>query len=124
MDGLKVVFEAIKERFHKEYSFDEFLRDFNGWDFQYIFKGEKCIGAAFSKEGFIHIGIDKEYRNKWATRSKIAALIQNSMIDGKAYTTILKNDTYRTTFAKRLGFKLIEDGEIQTYEVKHEAIWK
>lgn len=105
-------------------SFEDFCKYFDDWTFDYIMDGETTIGASFHKNGFIHVVIDPKYRLRWAKKNLIKRLISNAMIDGKAYTTTFKNDIYRTTFAQRLGFKLIADGEIQTYEVKHEELWR
>ena len=123
-DPLEVVFEAIKERLGNHYSLENFKSEFNDWEFEYIYRNDKCIGATLSKDGFIHIGILPEYRNRWAKKQEISRLIRKAMVDGKAYTTVFRNDEFRCNFAKRLGFKLIKDGYIQTYEVSHADIWK
>lgn len=123
-DQRKVVFEALKDRFGKHYSFDDFCNGFKEWNFEYIYKKNLCIGATINNNGFIHIIIDKDYRKRWASKSLIINLLLKAMIDGKVKTTIFNDDDYRIDFAKRLGFKLIKDGTIQTYEVKHEDIWK
>ena len=105
-------------------SFEDFCKYFDDWTFDYICQDGELIGASFYKNGFIHVVIDPSHRLRWAKKNMIKRLISNAMMDGKAYTTAFKNDLYRTTFAQRLGFKLIEDGEIQIYEVKHEDLWK
>lgn len=105
-------------------SFEDFCNYFEDWTFEYIYKGPVLIGASFHKDGFIHVAIFHEYRKRWAKRNLIKQLISNAMIDGKAYTTVFKNDEYRTTFAKRLGFKLIKDGEVQTYRIESDDLFK
>lgn len=123
-DQRRIVFDALKDRFNKSYTFDNFKQDYKSWQFNYIYKKKLCIGATIIRNGFIHIIIAKDHRNTWASKNLIKRLITDAMKDGVAKTTIFKDDSYRITFAKRLGFKLIEDGEIQTYEVKHENLWK
>jgi hypothetical protein len=123
-DRKKWVLELHKDNLDGKCTIEVFLEFFKDWNFDYIYKSDELIGASFHKDGFIHIVIAPEHRKFWAKKNQIKRLISNAMIDGKAYTTIFKNDEYRTTFAKRLGFKLLEDGEIQIYEVKHENLWK
>ena len=123
-DQRKIVYEAIRDRFPIGYTFEQFCRDFLNWYFEYIYKDAQCIGATLSRNGFIHIAISRPYRKRWASRGEIKFLITNAMKDGKAFTTIFRNDEFRINFAKRLGFTMIEDGDIQTYEVKHENLWK
>lgn len=123
-DQRKIVFDALKDRFHKLYRFDDFCNDYKNWNFEYIYKNGLCVGAVIIKDGYIHIIISNEHRKNWATKGLIKRLLINSMVDGVVKTTIFKNDEYRITFAKRLGFKLTKDGEIQTYEVKHEELWQ
>jgi hypothetical protein len=114
----------MKERFPEDYSLWKFQTDFKDWYFEYIYKDNRCIGATISRNGYIHIGIIPEYRKKWATKNEIRFLISSSMKDGVAKTTIFRDDQFRINFAKRLGFKMIEDKDIQTYEVSYENLWK
>lgn len=123
-DRKRAILEMQQDTLEGKCTFEDFCKFFEDWKFDYIYKGPVLIGASFHKDGFIHVAIFHEYRKRWAKRNLIKQLISNAMIDGKAYTTAYKNDEYRTTFAKRLGFRLIKDGEIQTYEVKHEELWQ
>ena len=113
----------MKERFNPDYGFEDFNRDFKDWYFDYIYR-EQCIGAVISRNGFIHIGKLPEYRKRWASKNEIIYLIKRAMKDGKARTTIFRDDKFRKDFAERIGFKMIDDNEIQTYEVDYENIWK
>jgi len=123
-DQRVIVFNALKDRFHNLYKFEDFCHDYRDWEFKYIYKQNLCIGAVIVNNGYIHIIIDEKYRKKWASKGLIARLIKESMVHGVAKTTVFKDDEYRTAFAKRIGFKLIEDGETQTYEVKYEELWQ
>lgn len=126
MDNRKVtVLEWHKDEIlEKGINFGDFCRYFDTWNFDYIYRDGELIGASFHKDGFMHVAIDPSRRKTWAKKNMIKQLISNAMVDGKAYTTAFRNDEYRTTFAKRLGFRLIQDGEIQTYEVKHAELWQ
>ena len=124
MGDQRIVFDAIKERFPVEYTFTQFQENFKDWKFEYLYRDLVCIGAVMSNNGFIHIAISEPYRKTWAKKNEIKKLITNVMQEGKAYTTIFRNDEFRAKFAERLGFTMIEDGAIQTYEVKHENLWK
>ena len=123
-DRQRTVFNALAERFGVGYTYAQFQRDFSGWTFDYIYKLDQCIGATISRNGFIHVAILEQYRKSWAKKNEISYLIRSAMKDGKAYTTLFKDDEFRKDFAKRLGFRLIEDGAIQTYEVTYENLWK
>ena len=126
MDDRKVtVLEWHKDEIlEKGINFGDFCRYFDTWNFDYIYRDGELIGASFHKDGFVHVVISPLARKQWAKKNMIKQLISNAMVNGIAYTTAYRNDQYRTTFAQRLGFRLIQDGEIQTYEVKHENLWK
>ena len=124
MEDQRIVYEAIKDRLPEDYTYSKFCEGFKDWKFEYLYQDSKCIGAAMSKDGYIHVAIDEAYRKVWAKKNQIKQLILNAMQEGKAYTTIFKHDEFRANFAKRLGFTMIKDGDIQTYEVKHENLWK
>lgn len=123
-DQRRIIFNALKDRFDKFYRFEDFCKTYQNWQFEYIYKQDLCIGATIINNGYIHVIIDEPYRKRWASKNLIKKLIEQAMIDGVAKTTIFKDDDYRITFAKRLGFTLIKDGNIQTYEVKHEDLWR
>lgn len=117
-DRKKWVIELHKQDLSGICTIEVFLDYFKDWTFDYIYKNDELIGASFHKDGYVHVAIAPEHRRFWARKDQIKQLITNAMIDGKAYTTAFRNDEFRKDFAKRLGFTLVKDSDVQTYEIK------
>ena len=113
----RVAFDASRERFPDEFTFDDMVDMLGHWRIRGIFDQGKCIGVVADHEGVVHVSILPEFRKRWATRNVLKEAIQGAMIDGKASTYLLSGDDYRAKFAERLGFmKTAEVNGVERYD--------
>lgn len=74
----------------------------DGWKVVAVCSGKEVIGALFSKDGVIHIGIRPEWRGKWASRRIIGQMLSY----GKKTDLMPGEDP---EFIERIGFSKIGD---------------
>lgn len=55
---------------------DAYHRACNGWTVEAVCSGDEVIGALFSKDGVIHLGIVPEWRGRWASRRVIREMLK------------------------------------------------
>jgi len=115
-----IIYEAIKERTPGS-DFDKFLANLQEWEFCEIHRRGDLLGAYMHLNGHVHIAILEQFRSKWATRALIEKILKDVAMNGKVYTTVLADDSFRNNFAERLGFRLIQSGQINIYEAQLNA---
>jgi hypothetical protein len=78
------------------------------WTVKTIVRDGEPIGAAYFKDGEVHVSIVPEWRKKWATKGVIAQLFA-----GKGtFSRIAPGHDYMFDIFRRLGFNVYNDGVV------------
>lgn len=78
------------------------------WTVKTIVRDGGPIGAAYFKDGEVHVSILPEWRKKWATKGLITQLFA---ADG-AFSRIAPGHDYMFDIFRRLGFNVCNDGVV------------
>jgi len=89
-------------------SYKQYKNGLADWTVKAIVRDETCIGAAYFKDGEVHVSVMPEWRKKWATRG----LLDQLFADEKAFTRIMPGHEYMYGIFHRLGFVVREDGAL------------
>ena len=85
--------------------FDEYLAALSGWDVQVIERDDEPIGAAYFKDGEVHVSVLPEWRKRWATRGILRKLFERN----GAFTRVVDGHDHMYGILERLGFKRTSD---------------
>jgi hypothetical protein len=88
--------------------FDQYKNVLANWTVKAIVRDDKYIGAAYFKDGEVHVSVLPEWRKKWATRG----LIDTLFADKNAFTRIMPGHEYMYGIFHRLGFTVRKDGTV------------
>lgn len=55
---------------------DAYLKACDGWEVEAVCAGDEVIGALFSKDGVIHLGIVPAWRSRWASKRLIREMLK------------------------------------------------
>ena len=77
----------------------------NDWAVKAIMRDDVCIGAAYFKDGEVHVSILPEWRRKWATRG----LVKQLFADTAAFSRIMPGHEYMFDIFRRLGFNIYDN---------------
>lgn len=55
---------------------DAYIRACESWTVEAVCSGDEVIGALFSKQGVIHLGIVPEWRGRWASRRVLREMLE------------------------------------------------
>lgn len=55
---------------------DAYIKACDGWTVEAVCSDDEVIGALFSKEGVIHLGIVPAWRGRWASRRVIREMLE------------------------------------------------
>lgn len=86
--------------------FDDYKSKLADWDVKAIVRDETCIGAAYFKDGEVHVSVLPQWRKRWATRGVLNELF----LDKNAFTRIMAGHEYMYGIFARLGFVVRDDG--------------
>jgi len=89
-------------------SYEEYTDFLQTWDVKAIVRNDTCVGAAYFRDGEVHVSILPEWRRRWATRGVLAELFAHE----NAHTRIMPGHEYMYDIFNRLGFKTREDGAL------------
>jgi len=89
-------------------SFDDYARSLADWTVKAIVRDETCIGAAYFKDGEVHVSVLPQWRKRWATRGVLNELF----LDKNAFTRIMAGHEYMYGIFARLGFVVRDDGAL------------
>jgi len=53
-----------------------YLKACEGWTVEAVCSGDEVIGALFSRDGVIHLGIVPEWRGRWASRRVLREMLE------------------------------------------------
>lgn len=87
-------------------AYEEYEKALADWTVRPIVKDDKCIGAAYFKDGEVHVSVLPEWRKRWANRT----LLRDLLGAPNARTRIQPGHDYMYDIFYRLGFVLNEDG--------------
>ena len=104
--ALEVGFKATD--WSSSVAFDRYKNVLAEWTVKAIVRDEICIGAAYFKDGEVHVSILPEWRKKWVTRG----LLHQLFADERAFTRIMPGHEYMYGIFHRLGFVVREDGTV------------
>jgi len=104
--ALKIGFEATD--WSTPVTFNEYKNILADWTVKAIVRNETCIGAAYFKNGEVHVSVLPEWRKKWVTRGMLNLLFA----DKDAFTRIMPGHEYMYGIFHRLGFVVRNDGTV------------
>lgn len=104
--ALKIGFDATD--WSMPITYDAYKNGLADWTVKAIVRDETCIGAAYFRNGEVHVSILPEWRKKWATRGLLAQLFA----DKNAFTKIMPGHEYMYGIFHRLGFVVRDDGTV------------
>lgn len=104
--ALKIGFEATD--WSTPVTFSEYKNILADWTVKAIVRNETCIGAAYFKNGEVHVSVLPEWRKKWVTRGMLDLLFA----DKDAFTRIMPGHEYMYGIFHRLGFTVRDDGTV------------
>lgn len=55
---------------------DAYLKACESWTIEAVCSGDEVIGALYSKDGVIHLGIVEAWRGRWASRRLIREMLK------------------------------------------------
>lgn len=87
-------------------SYDDYERFSSDWIVRPIVNDDKCIGAAYFKDGEVHVSILPEWRKRWVNRK----LLNDLLGAPDAMTRVTPGHEFMYGILYRLGFVLREDG--------------
>jgi hypothetical protein len=87
-------------------AYEAYAAALNDWDVKAIVRDGEPIGAAYFKDGEVHVSVRPEWRKKWATRGVIAQLFP----DENAFSRITPGHDYLFDIFRRLGFSVYDNG--------------
>lgn len=76
------------------------------WTVKTIVRDGQPVGAAYFKDGEVHVSILPEWRKKWATKGVLAQLFAAE----DAFSRIAPGHEYMFDIFRRLGFNVYDDG--------------
>lgn len=80
--------------------FDEYVALLTGWDVQLIERDDEPIGAAYFKDGEVHVSVLPEWRRRWATKGILKTLFDHD----KVFTKVAAGHDHMFGILERLGF--------------------
>lgn len=102
--GLAIGYAATDWSSFVDYeAYEAALKD---WTVKTIVRDDTPVGAAYFKDGEVHVSILPEWRKKWATKGVIAQLFAGE----KAFSRIAPGHDYMFDIFRRLGFNVYNDG--------------
>ena len=104
--ALKVGFQATDWSIPISYA--DYTDVLQTWDVKAIVRNDTCVGAAYFKDGEVHVSVLPEWRRRWATRGVLAELFAHE----NAHTRIMPGHEYMYGIFDRLGFKARDDGAL------------
>jgi len=104
--ALKVGFQATDWSIPVSYA--NYTDVLQTWDVKAIVRNDTCVGAAYFKNGEVHVSVLPEWRRRWATRGVLAELFAHE----NAHTRIMPGHEYMYGIFDRLGFKARNDGAL------------
>ena len=90
-------------------SYEAYEAALKDWTVKTIVRDGERIGAAYFKDGEVHVSILPEWRKKWATKGLIAQLFA----DEGAFSRIAPGHEYMFDIFRRLGFNIYDDGVVE-----------
>jgi hypothetical protein len=104
--ALKIGFQATDWSIPISYA--DYTDVLQTWEVKAIVRNDTCIGAAYFKDGEVHVSVLPEWRRRWATRGVLAELFAHE----NAHTRIMPGHEYMYDIFDRLGFKARDDGAL------------
>lgn len=104
--ALKIGFQATD--WSQPISFEDYASFLQNWDVKAIVRNDTCIGAAYFRDGEVHVSVLPEWRRRWATKG----ILKDLFADKNAHTRIMPGHEYMYGIFDRLGFKTREDGAL------------
>ncbi len=104
--ALKVGFQATDWSIPISYA--DYTDVLQTWDVKAIVRNDTCVGAAYFKDGEVHVSVLPEWRRRWATRGVLTELFAHE----NAHTRIMPGHEYMYGIFDRLGFKARDDGAL------------
>lgn len=89
-------------------SYDAYKNVLADWDVKAIVRNDICIGAAYFKDGEVHVSVLPSWRKRWVTRGLLKQLFDAE----NAHTRIMPGHEYMYGIFQRLGFVVSEDGAV------------
>jgi hypothetical protein len=105
-NALKIGYEATD--WQNNMSFDEYKTALSDWDVKEIRRDDKSIGAAYFKDGEVHVSILPKWRKRWVTRG----LLKQLFVAKNTFTRIMPGHEYMYDIFHRLGFVIRPDGAV------------
>jgi len=96
--ALKIGFSATD--WASPVDFDEYVTLLTGWDVQLIERDDEPIGAAYFKDGEVHVSVLPEWRRRWATKGILKVLFNHD----KVFTKVADGHDHMYGILERLGF--------------------
>lgn len=90
------------------FSFDDYKKTLSDWNVKGICRNDEIIGAAYFKDGEVHVSVLPEWRRRWATRG----LLKQLFADKNSFTRIMPGHEYMYDIFTRLGFVTGSDGKV------------
>ena len=88
--------------------YEEYKAALKDWTVKTIVRGNEPIGAAYFKDGEVHVSVLPDWRKKWATKGILAQLFA---ADG-AFSRIAPGHEYMFDIFRRLGFNVYDNGVV------------
>ena len=104
--ALKIGFQATD--WSQPIAYEDYARSLQNWDVKAIVRNDTCVGAAYFKDGEVHVSVLSEWRRRWATRGVLKELFAHD----NAHTRIMPGHEHMYGIFDRLGFKAREDGAL------------
>ncbi len=81
-------------------TFEIYRQALQDWDLMAIMRDDTCIGAAYLKDGEVHVSVLPEYRRRWATKGLLRQLFSQPRVT----TRVTPGHDYMHDILERLGF--------------------
>lgn len=89
-------------------TYEDYTARMGDWDVQALMRNDTCIGAAYFRDGEVHVSVLPEWRKRWVTKSVLAKLFSHE----NAHTRIMPGHEYMYGIFERLGFYARDDGAL------------
>lgn len=89
-------------------SYETYETALKDWAVKTIVRDDTPVGAAYFKDGEVHVSILPEWRKKWATKGVLAQLFA----DANVFSRITPGHDYMFDIFRRLGFNIYADGVV------------
>lgn len=81
-------------------NYSEYERRLDTWDVQLIERDDEPIGAAYFKDGEVHVSVLPEWRGRWATKGILKTLFDHDRV----FTKVAAGHDHMFGILERLGF--------------------